>query len=185
MDTLGLVETWNISSGVRIMDMMLKAADVNLLKGAPICSGRYMIQITGSRDDVAFSINTAVESGIPTATSYILSNVSHQVLEVLQRQNSFNLEWALGLVESKKAVSCIAAADVAVKKSNVTLGRLTIASGINGKSYLVMGGDLSSVEEAVQAAADFLKKELLDFVVLPHPDPSLVRTLMPAANVII
>lgn len=185
MDTLGLVETWNISSGVRIMDMMLKAAEVKLVKGTPICSGRFMIQISGTRDDVATSINSAVESDFPIATSYLLSNVSGQVLDALKRQCVLNLDLALGLVESKKAVSCIAAADVAVKKSNITLGRLTVANGINGKSYLVMGGDLSSVEEAVQAATEFLNKELVDCVVLAHPDPAVVQALVPLTNVII
>ena len=185
MDTLGLVETWNISSGVRMMDLMFKAAEVKLIKGSPICSGRFMIQISGTRDDVETSINSAVESGIAMATSYLLSNVSHQVVDALKRQCVLNLDSALGLVECKKAVSCIAAADVAVKKSNITLGKLTIANGINGKSYLVMGGDLSAVEEAVQAATDFLDKELLDFVVLAHPDPAVVRALVPQANVII
>ncbi len=184
METLGLLETWNITAGVRILDVMLKAADVTLLKGTTICSGRYMIQIAGNRDAVETSIGTAVLSESNIAARFILSNVSGQVLEALKRQVPLAPGDALGLVESKKAVTCIAAADKAVKQATVTLGRLGIASGINGKSYMVVGGGVSAVEEAVEVTKAFLGKELVDAVVIPNPDPHLVHALVPASNTI-
>ncbi|MCG8615444.1 MAG: BMC domain-containing protein, partial [Desulfobacterales bacterium] len=63
METLGLVETRNIVQGVRVMDRMLKAAPVELLRGASICSGRYMIQVAGCQADVEEALTHAKGAG--------------------------------------------------------------------------------------------------------------------------
>jgi microcompartment protein CcmL/EutN len=181
MDNLGLVETRTITAGIRIMDVMLKAADVSLLRGTSICSGHYMIQVTGSRDAVETSINMAQESDSDLVADFILSRVSPQVLTALKEQTQIDSGSALGLVEARRAVCGIAAADAAVKQADVVIARIAVANGINGKSYLVVSGRVSSVNEAVHTASGLLGKDLMDVVVLPNPHPGVIRALVPAA----
>ena len=182
IETLGVAEATNISSGVRLMDMMLKAADVALVRGTPICSGRYMIHIAGNRDAVETSINTAVASGAPLIASFVVSGISAQVVKALRQHTALPAGCALGVVEAKRAVACIAAADAAVKRAAVVIGRMTIANGINGKSFMVLGGNITSIEEAVAAAADVLGRELVDAVVLPRPEDQVIEALVPLSH---
>ncbi len=184
-DTLGLVEAKTVVQGVGMMDRMLKAADVSLVRGASICSGRYMIQVAGLQADVAeaIAVTDAFDPG-PVDTR-ILSRISPEVIAALKQRSPLPRGGALGMVESRRAVSGIAAADAAVKTAGVVLARLAVANGINGKSYLVVGGNVAAVESAVDAAAQTLGRALLDRLVLPNPDPGTVRALcppMPAAG---
>ena len=45
MDSLGIVESRSIAAGAELTDMMVKGADVELVKAATICSGRFLIQV--------------------------------------------------------------------------------------------------------------------------------------------
>ena len=182
VDTLGLVEARTIAAGVAMTDRMLKTAPVELVRASSICSGRYMVQVAGLRADVKESL-AAVEDQEPGPVDIqTLSRVSPQVIRALKRQTPVPEGWALGIAESRRAVSGIAAADAAVKKADVILARLSVANGINGKSYLVVAGNVSAVTCAVDAACQTLGKSLLDRLVLPRPAPETVRALCPLAG---
>jgi microcompartment protein CcmL/EutN len=83
MDTLGIVESRSIAAGVELADGMVKAADVELVRATTICSGRYMIHVAGDREAVETSVRLARESGRALAGSFVLSNVSPQVLSLI------------------------------------------------------------------------------------------------------
>ena len=175
--TLGLVETRTIARGVALTDAMVKAAEVTLVKGGPICSGRYMIQVAGDEAAVGAVLDVA-EKENPVALCRV-SRVDGQVLAALKKPQPMGPGMALGLLESRKSVTGIAAADAAVKAARVILARLTLARGINGKSYLVVGGDTSAVTAAVEAGAQALGKDLVDQLVIASPDPATVAALCP------
>ncbi len=176
-DSLGIVEAKSIAAGVRILDAMVKAADVELVKASTICSGRYLVFVSGDVEAVETSVATAEESGAGLVGSYTLSNISKQVLKTLKQYQKSEPGQAIGVVESKTVSSGIAAADKAVKRSLVTLNKLVTGQGINGKAYFVMTGDVASVNEAVEAAMEVLGKYLVDVTVLPSPDRSVARSL--------
>ena len=181
LDTLGLVETRTIAQGVGITDRMLKTAGVDLIRAATICSGRYMIQVAGPKADVQEALDAAAAFQPAPLDMQILSWVSRQVIRALKHPAKVLPGSALGLVESRRAISGIAGADAAVKKAGVTLARLAVANGINGKSYLVVTGNVAAVSEAVQAACDRIGAMVLDHLVLPNPDPATLQALCPGA----
>lgn len=84
----------------------------------------------------------------------------------------------MGVVECRSVSSGIVAADTVVKRSDVQLARFVSGQGINGKSYFVMSGDVASIEEAAEAARSVLGKNLVEAVVIPRPDASVVRALI-------
>jgi len=178
MDSLGLIESRSIAAGVVLADIMVKAAGVTLLKAGTICSGRYLIHVGGDRESVATSVKAAEEAGYSLAGSYTIGGVSQEVLEVLKRSPTVTHCGAIGVVECRTASSGVAAADQAVKRSTAFLARIVTGNGINGKSYFVMTGDVASVEESVAAARETLGKDLVEAVVIPSPDSSVVNALV-------
>lgn len=177
MDTLGLVESRSIAAGAELADRMVKAARVELLRAGTICSGRYLILVAGDREAVETAVNGARSAGRSLAGAYVIANISPQVLDALKGRGQAEAGDALGVVECRTVASGIAAADSAVKRSDIRLIRLVTGQGINGKSYFVIGGDVASVEEAVDAARMALGNQLMETVVLPRPEASVFRAL--------
>lgn len=182
MDTLGIVEARSIAAGVQLADAMVKAADVELVRASTICSGRYLIQVAGEREAVDTVVRMARESGRALAGSFVLANISPQVLAALRGPADAEEHAALGVVECRTVSSGVAAADKAVKRSAVRLLRLVTGQGINGKSYFVVGGDVASVEEAVEAARSVLDRNLIEAVVIPRPEASVLRSVTRVAR---
>ena len=138
MDTLGVVECKTIASGVRLADAMVKSADVTLVRASTICSGRYLIFVSGTREAVATAVHTAGEDGTRLSGSFVLANIDAQVLDVLKSPRPASAEGALGIVECRTVSSGVAASDAAVKRADVRICRLAAGQGINGKSYFVL-----------------------------------------------
>jgi microcompartment protein CcmL/EutN len=177
MPALGLVETAGIAAGVGLADRMVKEADVTLIHAVTICGGRYMVQITGDRAAVEASMAVVADAGVRIIGKYVIPQVSSEVLAVLRRPAGVRLGQAIGVIESRTATSGIVAADAAVKAADVSLARLVTGQGINGKSYFVLSGELSSVEAGVRAAVDVLANNLIDTTVLAAPDPAVLSEL--------
>jgi microcompartment protein CcmL/EutN len=182
VDTLGVVESVSIAAGVHLADGMVKAAKVELVRASTICSGRYLIYVAGDREAVGTAVNLARESGYPLVGCFVISNIAEQVLHVLKK--SFPLEEgpALGLVECRAVAPGIMAADCAVKRSMIRLLRLVTGQGINGKCYFMFTGDVAAVREASEAACAALENRQIGTVVIPRPDPSLIRALSSGAR---
>lgn len=178
MDTLGIVETKSIAGGIELADAMMKEADVELVRASTICSGRYLIFVAGDREAVATAVKLAEDSGRSLAGCFVISNVSEQLIAVLQRDSVGHQGGALAVIECRNVSSGVAAADSALKRSAIQLLRLVTGHGINGKSYFIIGGDVASVREAAETAESVLGKNLVEAVVIPRPDASVVRSLI-------
>lgn len=177
MDTLGLVELASIAAGAGLADGMVKVADVELVKAATLCGGRFIIYVAGDRQAVATSVNFAVESGRNLMGHYIISNISKQVIEALKSPQIADPGDALGVIEARNVSSGIEAADCAVKAANVTLARFVAGTVIMGKSYFVISGDVAAVQEATEAARAALGDKLVETVVIPRPDAAVFKAL--------
>ena len=179
VDTLGIVESRSIAAGVTLADAMLKAASVDLLRASTVCSGRYLIFVSGDRAAVATAVQEARVSQARLSGSYIIANVSAQVLAVLKGPVPCP-GGALGLVECRTVSSGIAACDVAVKRADISLCRLVTGQGINGKSYFAFSGEVAAVTEAVNAAKDIFERDIIDVTIIPRPDKAVVNAVLGA-----
>lgn len=176
-DTLGIVECRTIATGVSLTDAMLKAAPVKLLRAATVCSGWYLVFIAGDRDSVETSVALAADLKRGLLGSYVLSNISPQVMDALERPSEAEPGDAIALIEARTSSIGVAAADKAVKDAPVRLIRLVPGEGITGKSYFVLCGTLSAVEAGAEAAHAVLGKYLVDSVILARPEEALLATL--------
>lgn len=178
--SIGLIEVSSVATGYGVEDAMLKAAAVQILLARSICSGKFLIAIAG---DVA-SVAAAVEAGAAVAGPALIekrqiARIHPAVLAAIS--NAVEIDAAqlrsIGVIETFSAASIVDAADAAVKSANVTLLRIHLAMALGGKGFVLMAGDISSVQAAVAAGCKAAAEEgmLVGRSVIPAPSPELFR----------
>ena len=177
MDSLGVVEVVSIAAGAELADGMVKVANVDLLRAAPLCSGRFLIHVSGDREAVQTSVRYARETQAKIVGSFVISNISPLLIEAFKKTEVAKRGEALGIVECRNVSAGINAADKAVKKSEVRLLKFVSGQGIMGKSFFVLGGDVAAVREAVEAASEVLADRLVEAVVIPNPAEAMASAL--------
>jgi microcompartment protein CcmL/EutN len=180
INSIGLIEVSSIASGFLVEDAMLKAASVELLLARTICSGKFLIAVAG---DVA-SVGASVDAGGAAAGASLIEKrhiarihpsvfpAISMAVDVDGRQLK-----SIGVIETFSAASVIEAADAAVKSANVTLLRVHLAMALGGKGFVLLTGDVSSVEAAVAAGSRTAAEEgmLVGRGVIAAPDRELLR----------
>jgi microcompartment protein CcmL/EutN len=180
IQSIGLIELSSVATGYQVEDVMIKAATVKLLLARSICSGKFLIAISG---DVS-SVTTAIEAGGAAAGASLierrqLSRVHPSVLQAISQSVEIDHKdlRSIGVIETFSAASIIDAADAAVKSANVTLLRVHLAMALGGKGFVMMAGDVSSVQAAVAAGSKAAAEEgmLVARGVIPAPSEELFR----------
>lgn len=181
LKSIGLVELNSIAKGIQVADIMLKTAEVDLLISTPVCPGKYIVLIHG---DVA-EVESSVKAGINIAREnivddLILPRVHPQVFPAITSTNPLVDLKALGILESFSIAAMIVAADTALKTACVDAIELRLGTGIGGKSYFTMTGDVAAVEAAIEAGAKGIieKGLLVQKVLIPAPSPKLLKFII-------
>lgn len=181
IETIGFLELKSIAAGVESADAMLKAANVKLILARPNCPGKYDVLISG---DVA-SVEAAVASGIQIGGANIIEHlviprIHPQVIQAIKCPVTPESVNAVGIVECFSITSSIQAADQAVKTSDVTLMDIRLGTGIGGKSFVVLTGDISAVKAAVANCTDTARGNgmLLGTAIIPSPRPEIFESLL-------
>ena len=179
-NSIGLLELTSVAIVHLALDAMLKAAPVEVLLARSICSGKYLIAVAG---DVASTL-AAVDAGARLAPGALIekraiSQLDPSVFPAIA--NAVDIApseiRALGIIETFSAASIIEVADTAVKTANVTLLRIHLAMALGGKGFVVMTGDVASVEAAVEAGRKVAAAEgmLVASGTIPAPSKELFR----------
>ena len=180
METIGFLELNSIAKGIEAADAMLKAAEVRLITARPSCPGKYHVLVTG---EVA-AVQSSVEAGMETASANVLDQVviprvHPQVIAAIGLSTVPEQSNAVGMLEYFSVTASLYGADAAVKAADVTLLEVRLGTGIGGKSFVVMTGDVSAVTEGVEAGAASAGDSglLVSRVVIPSPHPELFESL--------
>ena len=180
IQSIGLIELSSVATGYQVEDVMLKAAKVQVLMARSICSGKFLIAIAG----YVASVTTAVEAGGAAAGASLIerrqiARVHPSVLQAISQSVEINPKdlRSIGIIETFSASSIIDAADAAVKSANVTLLKVHLAMALGGKGFVMMAGDVSSVQAAVEAGSKAAAEEgmLVARGVIPAPSEELFR----------
>jgi microcompartment protein CcmL/EutN len=180
ISSIGLIELSSVATGFGVEDAMLKAAKIQLLLARSICSGKFLIVISG---DVA-SVQAALLAGAALAGPSLIerrqiARVHPSVLAAIS--NAVDIDpkdlRSIGVIETFSAASIIAVADECVKSANVTLLRVHLAMALGGKGFVLMAGDVSSVQAAVTAGSKVAAEDgmLVGRGVIPAPSPELFK----------
>jgi len=178
---IGLIELNSVATGMECADAMLKAADVDLIMARSACPGRYLAMIAGDVGSVENSIEVGKETaGEFLVDTFVIPNVHPSVFPALSCATEVQEIGALGVIETYSSASCITAADAAAKAADVELIEIRCATGLAGKSFVTLTGDVAAVKSAVEYGIEALSDEGLiqSHVVIPSPSKELYRSLM-------
>lgn len=181
---IGMIELTSVGIGYLVQDVMLKAADVNLILGRTICSGKYINLVGG---DVA-SVRASVEAGLAAAPDGVIDHVLvpnvhdsvfpalGQSVQLTSSASKPTVPDALGIIESYSASVILEAADAAAKSADVTLFRIHMAMALGGKAFLLMAGSVASCNAAVDAGKEVVVKKglLVSALTISRPSKELM-----------
>ena len=87
---------------------------------------------------------------------------------------------ALGVMEYFTITAAVYGADAAVKAAEVDLMDVRLGTGIGGKSFVVLTGEVASVETAVEAGLARAAEDgiVVSSVVIPNPRRAIFESLM-------
>ncbi|MCB2185586.1 MAG: BMC domain-containing protein [Deltaproteobacteria bacterium] len=179
--SIGLIELNSVAQGILVADEMLKAADVELIMARPACPGRYLAMVAGDVGAVQSAVDVGRDTGADLVVdSFVIPAVHSAVFPALSAATSLVHMGSLGVIETYTAASAIMAADAAVKAAEVVLIEVRCSTGLAGKSYLTLTGDVGSVRAAVDAGVDSIRDTglVLAQVVIAAPSPELVPCLI-------
>jgi len=180
MDTIGFVELSSIASGIEIADAMLDTANVNLIFAKASCPGKYYVLINGQVANVQKAVKVGSDmAGGFLVSSLVLPRIHPKVVVAINMSGVIPDKIdAIGVMEFFSVTSSIIAADSAVKAAQVELIDVRLGTGIGGKSFVVVSGDISSVKTAVEAATSNNDDGMLvNKAVISKPDKKLLSNL--------
>lgn len=183
MEALGMLELSSIAVAYQVEDAMLKAAEVELLVARTICSGKYIVMVGGQPAAVESSVRAGkLLSREALIDELVIPNVDQRVFPAITGCVSLKEtdKDALGILEAFSVTSIIEGADAAVKAAEVVLFRIHVAMAIGGKGFLMLTGQVSEVEAAIEAGAREIGRRglLVSKVIIPRPEDRLYRDVI-------
>ncbi len=178
---IGMVEYTTVATGIQAADLMVKTAEVELIEAEVVCPGKYIVLISGDLSAVRAAVD-ASKTQFPgkLMDSFVLGNPHESIFPAIYGTTDVENPRALGVIETYSAASIIVAADLAAKTSLVDLIELRIAKGMCGKSYLLITGEVASVQAAVDRVKEDIKETsmFLDSSVIANPDMKMWKTIL-------
>lgn len=177
--SLGLMEFNSIARGIEVADIMLKASNVEVVTLKHICPGKFMIILCGDVEEVKEAIETSkdiVNKNI--VASFVITNAHEDLINGLKKKSPIDRFDAIGVMETANVTSSLMSLDLALKSATVKLVKLVIGNGIGGKSYFILTGSVSSVEEAIKVAESIIEpKKIIHKTIIPSPSEILLDNL--------
>ena len=181
IQTIGMLEFNSIAKGIETCDVMLKAAEVDLIRTSTVCPGKYIIIITGDTGSVKASILAGeMNGGNCVVDKMIIQNVHPQLIPALSGTASVTKGDAIGAMEFYSITSAIKAADVAAKAAQISLVGITMGYAVGGKGIVTLTGDVGAVRAAVAAGIEEATRMdlYIGSTVIPKYAPELFDSLL-------
>jgi microcompartment protein CcmL/EutN len=173
---LGILELASIARGAVVADALVKRAEVEILWSRPVSSGKHLVAWVGPVAEVeeSYAAGRAVAAELCVDELY-LPFADRQILPLLVDAGPKlpTAEGSVAVVETTTVCAAVAGADAAAKATAVAVARLHLATGIGGKAYFVLRGELYDIEAAVVAARAAIAGARLinlEIIAAPHPD---------------
>ena len=177
---IGFLETNSIARGIEAADAILKAADTALLHARPSCPGKYQILFSG---EVA-AVDASLQAGVRTAGAYVVDSVviprvHPQVIQAIGMSCAPQALLSIGVMEFFSVTAAVYAADAAVKAAEVQLLDVRLGTGIGGKSFVILTGEVAAVNESVACGIRVAAENGMAYekCVIPNPRPEIFESI--------
>ena len=180
-ETIGFIELNSIAKGVEVADAVLKAAAVQLVHAKAGCPRKYYLLFYGEVAAVKASLDVGlVIGGDRVVDSCLIPRVHPQVIRAINMAGMPEQTGAIGVMEYFSVTAAIYAADAAVKAADVDLIDIRLGTGIGGKAFVVLTGEVAAVSESIKAGIHTPNAEgmTVSHVVIPQPHPGLLESLL-------
>jgi microcompartment protein CcmL/EutN len=181
VETIGFVELSSIAKGIEAADIILKTADTRLIFAKETCPGKYNILFCGEVAAVSSSVEAARElCGHYVVDSVVIPRLAPEVIPAINQTTPPREVNALGVLEFYNITQAVYAADAAVKAAEVDLLNVRLATGIGGKSFVIVSGSVAAVKTAVDTGSREAREAgaLVAETVIPNPRPEVFETLL-------
>ena len=134
----------------------------------------------GGEAEVEEALSAAVFSAGSSRIDHVLLSYAHEdvAAAVAGADCARGALDAVGAIELASICAAVRAADAALKAAGVRLVDLHLARGIGGKGYVVLTGDLSNVDAAVDAGVAAAGASwVVGREVIANPDASVHRAV--------
>lgn len=176
--SVGAIEFASVAVGYQALDALMKSATTTPHVARPISPGNFLVVFSGSVGDINMAMETARRIGGSQVVNFLtVANIHPALFPAMAEEVVLDPErlGALGIVETRTAVSAMVAADAACKAASVELFKLAFNTDLNGKGLLLLNGALSDVQAAVSAGVDAIQAGgfLVASAVIPRPGREL------------
>lgn len=181
LETIGFLEFNSIAKGIESADAVLKAAAVRLIFARSGCPGKYYLLFTGEVAAVQASVEAGCQIGGDHVVDHcVIPRVHPQVVRAIDQTAMPAAMQAVGVMEFFSVTASVYSADAAVKAADVELLDIRLGTGIGGKSFVILTGEVAAVSEAVKAGINTPNAQgmLVSSVVIPCPHPELLGSLL-------
>ena len=181
VNAIGFLELSSIAKGVEAADAILKAAESDLIYSKATCPGKYTILFKGDVAAVKSSLDAGLAIGGPMVVdSVVIPRVHPLVIKAIGLGAVPDHCNAVGVMEFFSITAAVYAADAAVKAAEVELIDLRLGTGIGGKCFAVVTGEVSAVREAIDAGVKLGSEKglVVSSVVIPNPRPEVFTALL-------
>lgn len=178
---IGFLELNSIAKGVEAADRILKTAETQLIFARAVCPGKYNILFSGEVAAVTSSLEAGKElAGAHVVDSVVIPSVDPAVISAINQAVEPVPVNALGVMEFFSITASVWAADAAVKAAEVDLMDVRLGTGIGGKSFVILSGDVAAVHAAVEAGVRSASENglLVSQVVIPNPKAEVFNSLL-------
>ncbi len=180
-NAIGFIELNSIAKGIEVADAMVKTAEVDIIVSTPVCPGKYYVLVHGEVAAVESSVKAGQKIGGPLIVDdMIIPNVHPSIFPAITATNMVSEIRAVGILESFTIASMIIAADSALKAAYVEAIELRLGTGIGGKSFFIITGDVASVQAAIDVGAKHAIERgfMVEKVVIPSPSEKIKQFLL-------
>ena len=178
---IGFLELNSIAKGIEAADRILKTAETRLLFAKAGCPGKYYILFSGEVASVTSSLEAGKETGgAHVVDSVVIPSVHPMVISAINQAVEPVPVNALGVMEFFSVTASVYGADAAVKAADVELLDVRLGTGIGGKSFVVLTGEVAAVKASVEAGIHTENAEgmVVSSVVIPNPGKEIFESLM-------
>ena len=178
---IGMIEFKTVATGITAADTMVKTSEVGIVEAQTVCPGKYIAIISGDLSAVKAAVEAAsTKYEHQLIDNFVLGNPHESIFPAIYGSTQVEAVSALCILETYDAAAIIAAADIAAKTAIVDLIELRIAKGMCGKSYMLLTGEVSAVEAAIEKAKNLTGRKgmFLDSSVIAHPDDKMIRAIL-------
>lgn len=177
---LGIAEFKSIAKGIEMLDTMTKVANVKIVENRIVCIGRFFVVVSGEVADVQAAIDSL--DGLPSSELMgcnVIPRLEPGVTEKINGKIDRENISAIGVVETRNIHSGLYGANFIKKSSDVEILRISLTLGLGGKAYVIFTGDIASVRNAIEVAAQNVDaKDIVSSAAIASPSQEFIENLL-------